>query len=212
MSNILEDVRYDPGNLFDTVKSQLDINRDSALALLLGVEASSIGKIRSKLIPIGPVVLERMRNATGLSLTTLRSLMLAGKATPTIKKQKKTVPPSRADQIKIPAAKPVNEDSRNRYPTSFKLDAVRMISETETCHAVANRLALPTQTLHNWFIAYKTGKLGHRVRLNAEEISYIRTVLKRRSAEITKKTSEHSKQEKNFLTTLQNKLDAIDGS
>lgn len=80
MANILdipetEDFKYDPNNLMDVLIKNLGIKNDAALSRRLEVAPPVISKIRHKILPVGPNLLIRMHEETGLSIRDLRALM-----------------------------------------------------------------------------------------------------------------------------------------
>lgn len=66
---------YDPNRLFDTVIDHLELDSDAALARVLGAAATNLSRMRHHTISIGPGVLIRLHQETGLSITELRTLM-----------------------------------------------------------------------------------------------------------------------------------------
>ena len=78
---------------------------------------------------------------------------------------------------------------RQRYSAKFKLGAVQMISATDPCFLVAQRLGLPLQTLHNWHVAYRDGTAAFSdvVRLTPEEKAWILETLEKRKSELSKR-------------------------
>lgn len=80
MANILdipetEDFKYDPCNLLDALIKQLGIKNDAALSRRLEVAPPVISKIRHKILPVGPNLIIRMHEESGLSIKELRALM-----------------------------------------------------------------------------------------------------------------------------------------
>jgi hypothetical protein len=80
MANILdldgqEDFKYDPNNLLDTLIKKLGIKNDAALSRVLEVAPPVISKIRHKTLPVGPNLLIRIHEETGLSIREIRALM-----------------------------------------------------------------------------------------------------------------------------------------
>jgi hypothetical protein len=80
MANILdipssEEFQYDPNNLLDTLIKTLGIKNDAALSRALEVAPPVISKIRHKILPVGPSLLIRMHEESGLSIRDLRNLM-----------------------------------------------------------------------------------------------------------------------------------------
>ena len=79
---------------------------------------------------------------------------------------------------------------RQRYSAKFKLGAVQMISATDPCFIVAQRLGLPLQTLHNWHVAYRNGTatFSDVVRLTPEEKAWILEALEKRQNDLSKRS------------------------
>ena len=80
MANILdlqekEDFKYDPNNLMDALIKQLGIKNDAALSGRLEVAPPVISKIRHKILPVGPNLLIRIHEESGLSIREIRALM-----------------------------------------------------------------------------------------------------------------------------------------
>ena len=80
MANILDilakdDFNYDPNNLMDSLIKQLGIKNDAALSRRLEVAPPVISKIRHKILPVGPNLLIRMHEESGLSIREIRALM-----------------------------------------------------------------------------------------------------------------------------------------
>lgn len=80
MANILDlpakdDFNYDPNNLIDALIKQLGIKNDAALSRRLEVAPPVISKIRHKILPVGPNLLIRMHEESGLSIREIRALM-----------------------------------------------------------------------------------------------------------------------------------------
>jgi hypothetical protein len=80
MANILdipdsEEFQYDPNNLLDTLIKTLGIRNDAALSRVLEVAPPVISKIRHKILPVGPSLLIRMHEESGISIKEIRSLM-----------------------------------------------------------------------------------------------------------------------------------------
>ncbi|MFA9274474.1 MAG: hypothetical protein ACEQSE_06305 [Candidatus Aquirickettsiella gammari] len=80
MANILdipqsEEFQYDPNNLLDTLIKTLGIKNDAALSRALEVAPPVISKIRHKILPVGPSLLIRMHEESGLSIREIRNLM-----------------------------------------------------------------------------------------------------------------------------------------
>lgn len=64
-----------PDRLLDTVMDYLNLKNDAALCRVLGVAPPMISKIRRRGLPLGPAVLLRLLEATGLSIRELFRLM-----------------------------------------------------------------------------------------------------------------------------------------
>ena len=80
MANILdipssEEFQYDPNNLLDTLIKTLGIKNDAALSRALEVAPPVISKFRHKILPVGPSLLIRMHEESGLSIREIRNLM-----------------------------------------------------------------------------------------------------------------------------------------
>ena len=71
----LHNTDYDPDNLLDALLDRMQLKHDAALAGALGVAPPAISKIRHRKLPVGPVMLMRMHEASGLSIQELRQLM-----------------------------------------------------------------------------------------------------------------------------------------
>jgi transposase-like protein len=183
----LDDPRYDPSYLFDTLKSKFNIEKDSTLASMLKIDRLRFSKIRDKLFPVSANLLVRIHDLSGIPIEDLR------------KKIKRL-----AGTVQLPI---VEKKSRARYSAEFKINAVQMISESRTCAAIARDLNLPLQTLNNWYIAYRSGSLVSAIWLTVEETTYIQGVLKKRASELRKGAlNAESRHEKKFIAELQKKL------
>jgi transposase-like protein len=195
-----DDPRYDPNNLLDALKSKFNIERDSSLAALLKIDRVRVSKIRTKLIPISANLLVRMHDLADIPIADLRKLMLPPKAKPKVKPAAATI-----------TAPIVESKTRARYTAAFKINAVRMISDTVPCARVAKQLNLPLQTLNNWWVAYRSGNLVSAVWLSAEEAAYLLESLKKRAGELRKSESDlKTRQEKKIITELRKKLNISD--
>jgi|JI10StandDraft_1071094.scaffolds.fasta_scaffold354029_2 hypothetical protein len=80
MANILdiptsEEFQYDPNTLLDTLIKTLGIKNDAALSRALEVAPPVISKIRHKILPVGPSLLIRMHEESGISIKEIRALM-----------------------------------------------------------------------------------------------------------------------------------------
>ena len=73
--NPLENIDYDPDTLLDALLDRMKLKNDAALCRVLSVPPPVISKIRHRQIPIGPVLLLRMHEESGLSIKHLRLLM-----------------------------------------------------------------------------------------------------------------------------------------
>ena len=71
----LHSTDYDPDNLLDALLDRMQLKTDAALAEALGVARPFISKIRHRKLPVGPTMLMRMHEASGLSIQALRQLM-----------------------------------------------------------------------------------------------------------------------------------------
>jgi plasmid maintenance system antidote protein VapI len=61
--------------LLDKVMTILELRNDAALSRVLGVAAPVISKIRNDLAPVGPALLVRIHEETGLSVRELKSYL-----------------------------------------------------------------------------------------------------------------------------------------
>lgn len=85
-----------------------------------------------------------------------------------------------------------------------------MISESDSCMAVAKRLGLPPQTLYNWYVAYRDGSedIFDAVRLSPEERNWIlENAEKRLNALNQRAGTAKNLSEIAFLNHLQAKID-----
>ncbi|HEY8607737.1 MAG TPA: hypothetical protein VIM12_11550 [Noviherbaspirillum sp.] len=71
----MEPTAYHPGHLLDALLLQLHLNTDDELSRRLRVAPRVIKQIRAGTLPIGASMLIWMSEATGLSISELRSLM-----------------------------------------------------------------------------------------------------------------------------------------
>ena len=71
----LHSTDYDPDKMLDALLDKLKLKNDAALADALGVAPPAISKIRHRKLAIGPAMLMRMHEASGLSIQELRQLM-----------------------------------------------------------------------------------------------------------------------------------------
>lgn len=72
---LLDPRTHDPDRLLDALLAKLRLKNDAALSRALGLRPPAISKIRHRKIPVGPVLLIRMHEASGLSIAELRQLM-----------------------------------------------------------------------------------------------------------------------------------------
>jgi hypothetical protein len=70
-----EQATYDPNHLLDALIEKLQLKNDAALAHLLEVGPPVLSYIRHRRLPIGPMMLIRMHEVSGLSIRELRVLM-----------------------------------------------------------------------------------------------------------------------------------------
>jgi transposase-like protein len=104
------------------------------------------------------------------------------------------MPPARKSVPKprpaVSKEKSLAAKTRKRYSAKFKLDAVKMISATDSCFSVARRLGLPPQTLYNWFIAYREENVAFSdaVRLTPEEKTWVQEMVQKRLSELSRKS------------------------
>jgi hypothetical protein len=66
---------YDPDRLLDTLTERLGLKNDAALAIVLGILHPVMSNIRHRRLAVGPSLLIRMHEASGLSVRELRALM-----------------------------------------------------------------------------------------------------------------------------------------
>jgi hypothetical protein len=71
---MLTDPNYKPDHLLDCLRESLGLRTDAALADALDVERVSISKVRTKALPLGPVLLVNMADLTYKSIATLREM------------------------------------------------------------------------------------------------------------------------------------------
>jgi plasmid maintenance system antidote protein VapI len=67
--------KYHPERLLDALIEQLNLKNDAGLARVLGVSAPTMSKVRNGRLPLGPSMLVRMHEESGLSVKQLRALM-----------------------------------------------------------------------------------------------------------------------------------------
>jgi plasmid maintenance system antidote protein VapI len=72
MANLM---KYNPGNLLDSLIERLTLKNDAALARALEVAPPLISKLRHNNLPVGGAILIRMHEVSGLSIRQLRMLM-----------------------------------------------------------------------------------------------------------------------------------------
>lgn len=76
LSNIDSDQHaYTPNRLLDTVTDNLRLKNDAQLCRVLNVAPPVISRIRHSRLAVGPSLLIRMHEVTGLSIRDLRRLM-----------------------------------------------------------------------------------------------------------------------------------------
>lgn len=66
---------YNPNRLLDELIQRLSLKNDAALARTLEIAPPVISKIRHLRLPVGPSMLIRMHEESGLSIRELRDLM-----------------------------------------------------------------------------------------------------------------------------------------
>ncbi|MFL6706617.1 MAG: hypothetical protein ACJ8HI_00255 [Massilia sp.] len=66
---------YSPAQLLDTMRQQLALDNDAALARELDIQAPLLSKIRNGKLPVSAGLLIRMHEASGLAIEELRGLM-----------------------------------------------------------------------------------------------------------------------------------------
>lgn len=71
----LEERKYNPNHLLDTLIRYLNLKNDAALSRVLEVAPPVISKIRHNRLPVGASLLIRMHEVTDLSIKELRRLM-----------------------------------------------------------------------------------------------------------------------------------------
>jgi plasmid maintenance system antidote protein VapI len=71
---MLTDPNYKPDNLLDRLQDSLGLKNDAALAQALDVSPVAISKLRTKSLPLGPVLLVNMADLTNKSIAALREL------------------------------------------------------------------------------------------------------------------------------------------
>lgn len=62
-------------DLLDLLIDKMQLNNDAALARTLDTSPGAISKIRSATLPVGPSILVRMHEASGLTIAQLREAM-----------------------------------------------------------------------------------------------------------------------------------------
>lgn len=73
--DLLNDPKYDPNGLLDSILKTKSLKNDAALARLLEVAPPVISKIRHRKLPVGASLLIRMHEVTDLTIAELRLLM-----------------------------------------------------------------------------------------------------------------------------------------
>ena len=66
---------FDPNNLLDTLRANLRLKNDAALARLLEINPPIISKIRHRRLALGGGMLIRIHEVTGMNISDLRFLM-----------------------------------------------------------------------------------------------------------------------------------------
>jgi hypothetical protein len=69
------DTYYNPAKLLDTIRRDLSLRNDAALARSLDLQAPLLSKIRNAKLPISAGVLVRLHEVSGRSIDDLRFLM-----------------------------------------------------------------------------------------------------------------------------------------
>lgn len=69
-----ESIAESPDRVLDAVRKRLNLKSDAALSRALGVRPPVISKIRHRRLTIGPLILLRMLEATGLHIRDLLCL------------------------------------------------------------------------------------------------------------------------------------------
>jgi len=75
MKNDDNELLYDPNTLLDTVRDNLGLKNDAALARALDVAPPVISKVRHLTLTIGASLLIRLHEISGISIRDLRYLM-----------------------------------------------------------------------------------------------------------------------------------------
>lgn len=70
----LKSATYDPDGLIDGLIDRLNLKNDAALSRLLQVAPPVISKIRHRKLPVGPSMLIRIQDATGVSVNESRKM------------------------------------------------------------------------------------------------------------------------------------------
>jgi hypothetical protein len=71
---LLDNPSYDPNRLLDFVIDKLNLKYDSALARRLELAPQVLSKLRHRRLPIGPTMIIRIHEETGLSIAEIRHL------------------------------------------------------------------------------------------------------------------------------------------
>ncbi len=74
-NTLTEQATYDPNRLLDTLIKKLQLKNDAALSEVLDISRPVLSKIRHRRIPVGPILLIRIHETSGLSISELRALM-----------------------------------------------------------------------------------------------------------------------------------------
>lgn len=75
MNIFRQTARYDPSHLLDCIAHKLATVNDKQLANIIGVNSSTISKIRTGRSPVSAAFLIRVNELTGLEIEALRSAM-----------------------------------------------------------------------------------------------------------------------------------------
>jgi len=70
----LNSTTYDPDGLIDGLIDKLCLKNDAALSRLLAVAPPVISKIRHRRLPVGPSLLLRIQDATGIQVNEARQM------------------------------------------------------------------------------------------------------------------------------------------
>lgn len=66
---------YHPHKLLNAAKAQLGLKSDAALARMLAIAPPTLSKVRHCRMPVGPSLLIRLHDITGMSTRQMRTLM-----------------------------------------------------------------------------------------------------------------------------------------